>query len=193
VRQTTPPRWPPWPTTATTLGEQGAGTTAPTLGDLLDASEAPGALNQAGTSDMVTDLGVDPAAEIPATLATCSTRSHPLSLHDELAAPGERWYGATATTARHRRHAALNRDIWPRWSPSHEDCGPGDYRYGHRLPVDVDDSPLGGLGCPEVSGSVGFVISEARDQAADGQLRTWRAVRSRSGFGLSLAADGGGL
>ena len=68
------------------LGEQGAGTTAPTLGDLLDASEAPGALNQAGTSDMVTDLGVDPAAEIPATLGDLLDASHPLSLHDELAA-----------------------------------------------------------------------------------------------------------
>jgi hypothetical protein len=68
------------------LGQQGAGTTTPTLGDLLDASEAPGALSQGGTSDMVTDLGVDPAAEIPATLGDLLDASHPLSLHDELAA-----------------------------------------------------------------------------------------------------------
>jgi hypothetical protein len=35
---------------------------------------------------MVTDLGVDPAAEIPATLGDLLDASHPLSLHDELAA-----------------------------------------------------------------------------------------------------------
>jgi hypothetical protein len=67
-------------------GQQGAGSTTPTLGDLLDVSEAPGALSQAGTSDMVTGLGVDPAAEIPATLGDLLDASHPLSLHDELAA-----------------------------------------------------------------------------------------------------------
>ena len=86
VRQTTRTALVAMADDAYDLGQQGAGTTTPTLGDLLDASEAPGALNQAGTSDMVTDLGVDPAAEIPATLGDLLDASHPLSLHDELAA-----------------------------------------------------------------------------------------------------------
>ena len=92
------------------LGEQGAGTTAPTLGDLLDASEAPGALSQAGTSDMVTDLGVDPAAEIPATLGDLLDASHPLSLHDELAA-AQVSAGTVPTATTQAMETSLTADI----------------------------------------------------------------------------------
>ena len=161
------------------LGQQGAGTTTPTLGDLLDASEAPGALSQAGTSDMVTDLGVDPAAEIPATLGDLLDASHPLSLHDELAAAQvSAGTVPTATTAGYgdepyRRH-------WPRLRPVPRRLRTsGTTVYGQPSPVDVDDSPLGGLGCPEVSGSVGSSSAEARSGSGR-PVRTWRAVRSRS-------------
>jgi len=74
------------------LGQQAAGTSAPTIGELLDASEPPNSAGGSGTGAAGTtgtttpDLGVDPTAELPTTVGDLLDASHPLSLHEELAA-----------------------------------------------------------------------------------------------------------
>jgi hypothetical protein len=74
------------------LGQQAAGASAPTIGDMLDASEPPAGPGPTGTGTGATtgtttpDLGVDPTAEIPITVGDLLDASHPLSLHEELAA-----------------------------------------------------------------------------------------------------------
>jgi len=74
------------------LGQQAASTSAPTIGELLDASEPPNSAGGSGTGASGTtgttspDLGVHPTAEILTTVGDLLDASHPLSLHDELAA-----------------------------------------------------------------------------------------------------------
>lgn len=73
------------------LRQQATGTSAPTIGELLDASGPPGPLELAGAGTyratvLTPGLGVDPTSELPTTVGDLLDASHPLSLHEELAA-----------------------------------------------------------------------------------------------------------
>jgi len=74
----------------TGLGRQAAGTSAPTIAELLNASEppaGPGLTGTAtgGTTGTTPDLGTDPTPQMPTTVGDLLDASHPLSLHEELA------------------------------------------------------------------------------------------------------------